>query len=657
MRQLELGRVEWRVVCAFVFLLVCLAVGIHCVEGDECLGDERDALLAFKSGLQDRKGRLDSWKGLNCCSWEGILCNPSNGHIITLDLIACDVRWALRGSINNAMFPLQHLEHLDLSGNDFNSTPIPPEIGAFKYLRYLSLVLSIPQFQLWGLSLKSCHIVGEIPSIISTQLELEYLDLSDNRFAGGIPSWLWDLPLSYLNVSYNLFNMPLPLPNSFRGYILDMSENQFNGFIPTQIGEYDCQHLEYLSLRRNNLSGSIPPLSQCSNLKILDLSDNHLSGSLLPGLSNCSYLKILNLANNELHGEIPEQLGMLRNLQTLQLSHNRLTGTLRTTLENCTSLQLLDMGHNRIAGNIPNWIGNLSELIVLSLNSNHFTGTIPSQITRLYKLQILNLSINKLEGEIPDNLARLQAMVNPPKDIYSIHRYQERHFFGGVSVHFNYTDCTNLTNKGQEMHYEEILSLVTCIDLSSNDLYGEIPNELGLLAGLCILNFSINHFKGEIPEELGGMAVFESLDVSENKLSGKIPLTLQSLIALAYLNVSNNKLSGRIPEGNQFLTFNASSFESNSHLCGRQLNKQCGDGSSDDWPAAPRHLSNASREDDEEEEEEDEIPWWYVGVGLSYAVGLSGVYFLLAMNRRWRREYFRLMDKIIIPIVVRFGFK
>eukprot|EP01018_Ginkgo_biloba_P010664 Gb_38839 [translate_table: standard] len=659
MRQLE--RIHWRVVCSFIFLLVCLVVGIRCLEGDECLRDERDSLLALKSGFDDRMGRLHSWKGLNCCSWEGILCSPSNGHIITLDLRNPKKHWyvddwALRGSINNALFRLQHLEYLDLSGSDFN-TPIPPEIGAFKYLRYLKLsafplnwetyhgyntwispavsckaaslsweasldcgtwtsLVLIWTFQLLVLSLRSCNIVGEIPSVISTQSELYSLDLSDNRLAGGIPSWLWDLPLNYLNMSHNLFNMPLPLPNSFRWEIVDLSENQFNGFIPTQIGEYDCQDLIYLSLRRNNFSGSIPPLSQCSLLVVLDLSDNHLSGSLPPGLSNCSYLMVLNLANNELHGGIPEQLGMLQYLEALQLSHNRLSGPLPTKLENCTLLQILDVGYNNITGDIPRWSGNLSELIVLSLKFNHFTGTIPSQMIRLRKLQILDLSFNKLKGELLQNLTTLQAMAIPPKDMDLIYEVQ---FNDSESANFSYKDEKDVINKGQEMHcVQNILSL------------------------------------GEIPKELGGMSALESLDVSENELSGKIPWTLQSLTALEYLNVSNNKLSGRIPEGNQFLTFNAPSFEVNIDLCGRQLNKECGDGSSDDWPAAPHHLSNASGE--EEDEEEEEIPWWNVGVGLSYGVGLSGVYFVLAMNRRWRREYFRLMDKIIVPIVVRMGF-
>eukprot|EP01018_Ginkgo_biloba_P010948 Gb_30574 [translate_table: standard] len=487
-----------------------LAVEMHCVEGDECLEDERNALLAFKSWLDDRMGRLHSWKGLNCCSWEGILCSPSNGQIIRLYLHNPSLKeyyyedeWALRGSINNALFRLQHLEHLDLSGNDFNSTPIPPEIGAFKYLRYLSLSGANfggnipPQLgnlsRLQHLDLSGSDLDGSIPLELGSLSQLQHLDLSANYNLEN-PSFSWvtnltalrhlsldrvnftmagkhwgnALPtvshLEYLSVTRcgisgvippslsstslsslistcptmisilkvfriyhelnglispllilhphkleKRFSIALPtLPrspiwtsctlystistsaivsevmrhsllalagsspqlskyvteslqhasstaNSFGGNYLDLSENQFNGFIPTQFGEYNCRGLLYLSLRRNNLNGSIPPLSQCTYLEVLDLSDNHLSGSLPPGLSNCSSLQVLNLSNNELHGEIPEQLGMLQHLQTFQLSYNRLSGPLPTKLENWTHLQFLDMGHNNITGDIPRY--------------------------------------------------------------------------------------------------------------------------------------------------------------------------------------------------------------------------------------------------------------------------------------------------------------
>ena len=58
-----------------------------------CLEEERISLLDFKQGLNltyYREGGfavpLESWRGVNCCAWEGVGCHPRTGHVITLDL-------------------------------------------------------------------------------------------------------------------------------------------------------------------------------------------------------------------------------------------------------------------------------------------------------------------------------------------------------------------------------------------------------------------------------------------------------------------------------------------------------------------------------------------------------------------------------------------
>ncbi|XWS44015.1 hypothetical protein CRYUN_Cryun15aG0009000 [Craigia yunnanensis] len=45
---------------------------------------ERKALLNFKEGLTDPSGRPFSWRGKDCCSWDGVQCSDKLGHVTKL---------------------------------------------------------------------------------------------------------------------------------------------------------------------------------------------------------------------------------------------------------------------------------------------------------------------------------------------------------------------------------------------------------------------------------------------------------------------------------------------------------------------------------------------------------------------------------------------
>ena len=113
------------------------------------------------------------------------------------------------------------------------------------------------------------------------------------------------------------------------------------------------------------------------------------------------------------------------------------------------------------------------------------------------------------------------------------------------------------------------------IDLSSNQFQGEIPDALGRLKFLRLLNLSHNSLTGHIPSTLRNLLALEALDLSSNKLTGEIPMQLTLLTFLAMLNLSQNYLIGPIPQGKQFNTFDNKSYDGNLGLCGSPLSIKC----------------------------------------------------------------------------------
>ena len=104
----------------------------------------------------------------------------------------------------------------------------------------------------------------------------------------------------------------------------------------------------------------------------------------------------------------------------------------------------------------------------------------------------------------------------------------------------------NLT--GEIPHELEDLRILSTLDLSDNKLTGEIPEDVGHFHELRTLDLSNNSLTGEIPEELGHLPYLYTLDLSDNKLTGEIPEDVGHLHLLRNLDLSNNSLTGEIPE-------------------------------------------------------------------------------------------------------------
>lgn len=116
----------------------------------------------------------------------------------------------------------------------------------------------------------------------------------------------------------------------------------------------------------------------------------------------------------------------------------------------------------------------------------------------------------------------------------------------------NGSDWTNTWDLTQPLStwYGVTLDTNGCVselDLSSNNLVGNIPAELGNLSQLIELGLHNNSLSGNIPAALGNLTAMLRIYLFDNQLSGNIPDELGDLTELRYLRMSNNQLTGNIP--------------------------------------------------------------------------------------------------------------
>uniref|UniRef100_A0A7N2LMD5 Leucine-rich repeat-containing N-terminal plant-type domain-containing protein n=1 Tax=Quercus lobata TaxID=97700 RepID=A0A7N2LMD5_QUELO len=553
------------------------------------------------------------------------------------------------GSIPSSIGNLSSLQVFSLFGNEMNGT-IPESLGQLSKLVSLNLEWNfgegviteahlmnltrlegfavttdknqslifnvtydwVPPFKLKYLELESCLIGSKFPIWLQVQSELTEVTLRNVGISGAILEDWFSKISSQLTI---LDHQTTRSAGSFHNTCP----------IPSNIGDL-MPKLRILDLSKNHLFGTIPlSILKIEVLEILSLGKNQLSGELPHHWNDSQFLKVVDIAYNNLSGKIPNSMGFLNSLEVLVLSNNNLYGEIPSSLRNC-SLWSIDLGGNYLSGNLPSWIG--SHVLMLRLRSNLFSGIIPRQWCNLPSLHILDLAQNNLYGGIPDCLDNLTAL---------IYGYNNSYF----SV-YNYQEETILVTKGQELLYGRILEFVNSIDLSGNHLTGEIPNELSRLIELGTVNLSINHLTGNIPQNIGNLRWLESLDLSKNSLSGPIPKSLSSMTFLAHLNLSFNNLVGKIPSGNQLQTLNdASIYKGNPSLCGSPLPTKCPGDETFDGPT----ITNGSV-DDKQDGDYYERLWFYVSIGLGFVVGFWSVCCTLLVKKSWRHWYFQFCDDI-----------
>eukprot|EP01018_Ginkgo_biloba_P025342 Gb_35271 [translate_table: standard] len=679
--------------CLFATILFASVTSCSCNWANSSY-EQCETLMEFKEGVDDPHNTLSSWiNGSNCCDgWKGVGCDVTTQEVVTLNISFGQ----LNGTVNEVLFQLKSLVHLDLSNNTFSggipktidfTGLIPPHLANLSRLHFLDLSSLVG----WDSdnALNYYYLKSEDLAWLKNLRELQYLSLSGVEL-NGMAGQQWGENIGHL---YNL-------------QTLDLSHCNISGTIPSLEGSISLSSFQNLTklteftLSGNQLTVHIPPKWTLPfQLKFLGLSGCNIGGAIPPFISTQYTLTSLYLANNSLIGSIPAWLWDLPLLDTLDLSQNNLTGQL--ALPNSPSnVHTMLFNTNDLTCSIPLEIGTFfPNLTVLLFASNNFSGIIPSSIGNMKYLNALDLSYNKLHGKIPSSLGNCLDMValrltknnlegEIPMEIGNLPWLETLHLNGNqlIGTLFSHGlqnsralkifDAGNNRISGHIPRWLGNLSQLSILVLRANYLEGPIPHNLAKLTamthisqpmrfrlqnlsitdgsipsaiqelnGLITLNLSRNHLSGDIPDVFGIDMQLESLDLSHNQLSGKVPVSLQFPGSLGVLNLSYNRLCGRIPLARHLDTFGEDSYVGNPCLCGPPLNTSCWHG-----------VAPPTTEDDEEEDESENELWWYGGLLLSHVVGFWVMLAVLFLKRERRRKCLRVMERVAVRLLGRIGY-
>ncbi|KAH7544495.1 hypothetical protein JRO89_XS15G0174700 [Xanthoceras sorbifolium] len=231
------------------------------------------------------------WKeGTDCCSWDGVTCDPVTGHVIGLDL-SCN---RLYGNIlsDSSLFLLPQLQWLNLAHNDFNDSEISSNFAKFPSLTHLNLSYS--------------HFSGQVPREISRLSKLVSLDLSTDYYSVGELEFegpvmkelvqnmteLKELILDCVNMSSVQFRSLTSISSSLTS--LSLSSCELCGSFPGNI--FRLPDLRMIRLDKNSaLTGIFPKVNWSSSLRLLDVSYTSFLGQLPDSIGDIKFLEYLDM--------------------------------------------------------------------------------------------------------------------------------------------------------------------------------------------------------------------------------------------------------------------------------------------------------------------------------------------------------------------------
>nr|GEV68003.1 leucine-rich repeat-containing protein [Tanacetum cinerariifolium] len=378
------------------------------------------------------------------------------------------------------------------------------------------------------------------------------------------------------------------------GSMVDLGNNSFHGTIPNTYE--DCGQLDGIILNGNQLEGEVPSsFSKCQSLNILDLGNNNLNGTFPLWLANLPELQVLVLKSNRKMwrrvnwnicalplGEIPQSLAGIKGLGVLNLSQNHLIGRIPEGTQFNTFDESSFAGNLGLCGfQLPKKCNEQTRKPQLEAHENHeeksgFTwevvtlgygcGTLLGLVmgylmlsTRRVKWAIPSISLqhgqsifagyvnNLFNGVIPRCFGYFSShlqMVDLGNNSFHGIILNENHLEGEVPSSFS--KCVLLS-------FSKVSVAYTFVDLSSNVFGSEIPDIIGDIAYLKVLNLTRNNLTGPVPSELLLLSKLVSLDLSWNRFRPVLrphvfKNLLQNFTLLSDISLGSLNLSLLLPE-------------------------------------------------------------------------------------------------------------
>uniref|UniRef100_I1PPX1 non-specific serine/threonine protein kinase n=1 Tax=Oryza glaberrima TaxID=4538 RepID=I1PPX1_ORYGL len=192
-------------------------------------------------------------------------------------------------------------------------------------------------------------------------------------------------------------------------------------------------------------------------------------------------------------GPIPEELRNLTHLIKLDFRKNYFTGPLPAFIGELTALKYITVGINALSGPIPKELGNLTNLVSLALGSNNFNGSLPDELGKLTKLQQLWASDNNFTGQIPDYLGSLTNLTQLRLQGNSFQGPIPRSLYNLVKLRSFVLRNSRISDSLSSVDFSKFGSL-NLLDLSFNNITGQIPPSIVNLPSLTFLNLVANDF-------------------------------------------------------------------------------------------------------------------------------------------------------------------